>query len=284
MKSKRKLRFWCCLLAAVLICSVPGSSRVWGAQEKKLYFEERSGTMTYTAVRDENENWFMSFLNMVPGVTYHDEMLFENRSKKSFDLYMQAIPREQPEILDELLKLIRMDIYYNGELFYSGNALGITYPGKVPDRNLQEVIPLGKYPSGKTGEFQVDVSLPADLDMKYCDLLTKIDWKFMVTEKTTPNKPGGGDPGGGDPPDPGNPTPPDPTDGPPKKPGRNTPADGPSLYSVEEMDLPLMYITKIPKTGDELGMVSLALTAFASGVGILVIGAWIGKSRKKQDE
>ena len=52
------------------------------------------------------------------------------------------------------------------------------------------MIYLGTYKSGEKDQIHVDLKLDKNVGLEYCDLLTKNDWKFMVTEITNPNKPG----------------------------------------------------------------------------------------------
>lgn len=149
-------------------------------KEKIMYFNEEKGTMTYSPVRNGDENWFMSFLNMVPGGTYSDDMVVENRSRNKYELYMQAIPLTQEKLKDELLELIYMKVYYDDELIYDGTALGKEY--KDGYKNLQDVIFLGEYMPKDASKLHVELVVDPNIPAEYYDLLTQIDWKFTSIE------------------------------------------------------------------------------------------------------
>lgn len=51
------------------------------------------------------------------------------------------------------------------------------------------MIYIGTYKPGEKGQIQVDLTLNKDTGLEYCDLLTKNDWKFMVTEETDSETP-----------------------------------------------------------------------------------------------
>lgn len=155
---------------------------------KKLYFEQQNGKMVWNNVRGDGGNWFMSFTNMVPGGQYNDQLIIENGSRKTYALYMQVLPIQQDKKRDELLELISMDVKLGSKVIYDGTASGKAYD----NGNLRNVIYLGTYKPGGTDKINVDLSLDKNVGLEYCDLLTKIDWKFMVTEIRNPGNPGTG--------------------------------------------------------------------------------------------
>jgi alternate signal-mediated exported protein, CPF_0494 family len=148
-----------------------------------LYFEEKNGLMEFTPVRGNDEYWFMSQLNMIPGGNYEHVLEIENRSKEPYDLYMQAIPLQQDAKLNQLLEHITMKVFHGSDLIYDGTALGKEYPGSLI--NLQNVIYLGEYTPGHADQIQVALTLDKDTHLEYSNLLTKIDWKFMVEGQTS---------------------------------------------------------------------------------------------------
>ena len=167
-----------CLLTAYIL-------PVYAKEVKTLYFEEKNGKMTWNNVRGDDGNWFMSFTNMVPGGKYEDQLNIENGSKKTYALYMQVIPLQQDQKRDELLELISMKVSLGNKLLYEGTASGKEYSSG----NLQNVIYLGTYKAGEKDNIQVNLELDKNVGLEYCDLLTKIDWKFMVTEINHPDNP-----------------------------------------------------------------------------------------------
>ena len=153
------------------------------AKVNKLYFEQQNGTMVWNADKGSNGNWFMSFTNMVPGESYQDSLVIENGSSKTYELYFQIVPLEQAELKDELLEKIQMTIMQDGKQIYKGNATG--EPGT---KDLQNIVPLGTYTPAKESTLVVELTLDGDIGLEYCDLLTQIDWKFMVKEKVDSKK------------------------------------------------------------------------------------------------
>lgn len=258
---------------AYLAGSVAESGIFESATVKTLKFEESNGRMVYVPYRNEagaeEGNWFMSFTDMVPGGIYKDKLSIENASGKKYRLYGQIVPREQDQIRDELLELIAMKVYYQGNLIYDGKATGASL---VSEEGLLRVVPLGTYASGDKGTIEVELTLDPTLKLgdgrseKVAGVLTKIDWKFMVTEIGS----GGG---GGDNP------------GPHPGPGPGTivtvpdsPVPAGDLTVIEDSPVPLALL---PKTGDTTPLVPLVVTVIGSGIILLFLA---GRLRKKREE
>lgn len=286
---------------------VAGSGVFEADLDKRLRFEEQNGKMVYTPYRNEDGkedgNWFMSFTDMMPGAIYRDKLNIENASRKDWNLYMQVLPRvddpEQTALKNELLELIHMTVWQNGVKLYEGNATGASV---VSDEGIQRLVYLGRYNAGRNGQITVELGIDKDMLLddnetghcKYADLLTKIDWAFMVTEVSTPpdgnNPPGGGrrpsrDPGG-NPPTPGNPTTPPTTiddDGTPL--ANDTPDiidDEPvplsELTVLDDQPIPLAMI---PKTGDTTPWIPLLVTFVISGM--LMAGMLVARRKGKEE-
>lgn len=181
MRNIKKIGMFALALCLLTACVWP----VCAQEAKTLYFEEKNGEMTWNNVRGSDGNWFMSFTNMVPGGEYTDALNIENGSQKTYKLYMQVIPKEQDQKKDELLEWIAMNVALDGKELYDGTASGKTYDAV----NLQNVIYIGTYKPGQKGTISVNLTLDKDVGIEYCDLLTKNDWKFMVTEVTNPDQP-----------------------------------------------------------------------------------------------
>lgn len=256
---------------------------------KKLYFRERDGVMTYEPYRQpgtgaEEGNWFMSFTNMVPGGIYLDELDIENLSRKNYRLFMQIRPRNQSHDprLDELLKMISMEVYYGDQMIYRGDATGYHGPDTIGE-NMQGIVPLGVYRKGTAKKIRVKLVLDPDLGLnddgtyRYADILTKIDWWFAVEEIPDP---------------PGNPRDPrDPQDPPPHWiPDEPVPTDmltviddeGVPLTVLPDGDVPLAYM--VPKTGDDFPIGPVAVTAAVSLLLMTVFGIMGFGEKKKAGE
>lgn len=210
----------------LILCGSP----VYANGTKKLYFEQQNGKMVWNNVRGDDGNWFMSFTNMVPGGQYNDQLVIENGSKKTYALYMQVLPIQQNQKKDELLELISMKVHIGSKLIYEGTASGKAYN----NGNLRNVIYLGTYQPGGTDKILVDLELNKNIGIEYCDLLTKIDWKFMVTEIQNPKKADN-----------------------PKNPGKDTGANPPQTIQP-------------PKTGDTSN-ISMYIAAMACASGLIMI-------------
>ena len=156
-------------------------------ETKELYIEELAGEIRFTPVNNNGDAWFMSFWNMLPGETYIDTLSIKNDSKKDYDIYVQVIPREkQTAQLEKLLEHIYMKVYMEETMIYNGTAIGKEYANSIND--LQKAVFLGKYKAGMGNQIRVELQLKEDTEMKYQDLLTKIDWKFAAVERENPNQ------------------------------------------------------------------------------------------------
>lgn len=260
---------------------------------KRLYFEERNGVMTYEPYRQpgtriEEGNWFMSFTNMVPGGEYWDELLIENHSKKTYRLFMQIRPRDQSydARLDELLKMIEMEVFYGDQTIYKGNATGYHGPDTIGE-DMQGIVPLGAYRKDSKKTIRVKLVLDPDLGLnddgtyRYADILTKIDWWFAVEEvpEDPPRYPD--DPGSpGD--DPGDPTPPSswiPDEPVPTDSRTIIDDEGVPLTILPDGDVPLAFM--VPRTGDDFPIIPLTVTAAVSMV-LMAVFAVLGFGKKKK--
>lgn len=255
------------------------------AEEKTLYFAEVNGELGYrpmdqvSADGRETGNWFMRFTNMVPGGTYRDTLNIHNGSRKDYHLYMTIKPREeQTEKQKELLEKITMEVVYTptGEVLYKGKATGYPYSdasGKYVD--MQGVVYLGRYYRGDAGQIQVKLQLDPSIGFEkdpvtgkeyyyFSDVLTKIDWEFMVTEITKPG--GGGSSGGG---------------GGGSKGGGPGPgsSDG-EVLSIEDELIPLGVL---PTTGDNMPIIPVIVTAVVSML-LMLLFAKLGFGKSKKTE
>ena len=268
---------------------IAGSGVYEADSVKTLYFEENNGIMSYTPYRTsdgkvEEGNWFMSFTNMVPGGVYKDKLLIENNSYKTYSLFMRIKPRTDAEQKndprkDELLEKIAMKVYYRDQLIYDGKVTGYHYSGSG-NEDMQGLVPLGVYGRNRNEEIRVELVLDPNLGLnddgsyRYADVLTKIDWEFMVQESISP---GGDDDDDDDDDRPGRPG--RPTTDIPDEPVPLTYVDVPGsdvpLTILPDPEVPLSFM--VPRTGDDFPVVPLAVTAVVSllmmaGFGILGFG------------
>ena len=155
---------------------------------KTLYVVDNQGKLSYVPVRNTDEHWFMSHLNMVPGGNYSDTLDIINETNRTFELYMRVVPLDQDVMQDELLELISMKVTYDGTVIYEGTAMGKEYTNSIND--LHKAIMLGVYGPKVENKIKVELTLDKDTPIKYSDLLTKIDWEFMIVEIVSSNPDG----------------------------------------------------------------------------------------------
>lgn len=153
-------------------------------ESKKLYFQKENGRMTWNPVQGSDGNWFMNFVNMVPGEAYEDCLQIENGSEKTYKLYMQVVSKQQNMQRDHLLELISMNVLQDSKMIYEGNASGKEYE----DGSIQDVVYLGTYKAGEKSEISVHLKLDENVKIDDSDILTQNDWKFMVMEVDTTEK------------------------------------------------------------------------------------------------
>lgn len=236
--------------------------------EKKLTIVRNGsrGELEYIPYRTgegiEEGNWFMSFTDMVPGGIYKDSLQVENTAM-TLNLYMSIVPREQDELLDELLELIYMTVSWNGEVIYEGTATGASYNGGT---DLQNLLLLAKMVKGETGLIEVTLQLDPNMECDpvtgkciYADLLTKIDWMFYIQGTSGSNGGGGGSGGSGS-------SSGSSTSGGPGVSGSGETASGSDAGS----DIPLQLL---PKTGDSTPLMILYLMTAVSGLLVVGLGA-----------
>lgn len=247
--------------------------------EKKLYISQSGGVLTFIPDTPD-ENWFLSYLNMMPGETYTDTLLIENLNSKTYDLYMQAILKDldQSALALELLEYITITVTYNGEVIYEGSADGVDV-----DDTLFQVIPLGKYSSGETNQIDVSITLDKDLPIEYAGILATTDWQFMVLSTSSG---GGSDPGGDPDPDPGT-DPDDPSDpSDPDDPLTDIPDGDVPQGEIPDFEIPDMEIplAVMPQTGDIGNFMEYLTIMAAAGLGFIICVTKLKQSNRKEED
>lgn len=155
------------------------------AVTNRLYFTEKNNRLYYdTDAFDEDK--FMAHYDMVPGREYIDEMLIENKTKETYDLYLKLKVESEDELSDELIDNILMEVYLEDELIYAGNARGLDYQGDGVD--LQESVLLGRYLPNKENKLIVKTKLSDSYTNTNNTSIGKITWEFYgrYGEEVTP--------------------------------------------------------------------------------------------------
>ena len=191
-------------------------------------------------------------------------------------------------------------IEMKGTLLYKGTSTGIAqnYTGAAQDRpdydTLRYLIPLGRYYRGDEGTIFVRLTLDPNIgltdeqvkrseetgeviapDYRYADLLTKVDWEFLIQQ--VPSGGPGGNPGGG----PGSGTSTIISDNPPPLASFDEP-EVPLGTMIPDEDVPLAFLA--PVTGDETPIVPIMVTAAALLALMAVFGALAFGGKKKKEE
>lgn len=181
-----------------------------------------------------------------------------------------------------------MKVYYLDQLIYDGDVTGYHYSELSGKEDMQGLVPLGVYKHGRKEQIRVELVLDKNIGLdddgsyRFADVLTKIDWEFMVQEVTTPpdrpDNPGDSD----DPDDPGR----------PDRPGVNIPDEPVPQTMVEipneevpltilpDPEVPLTFM--IPQTGDEFPVIPLAVTAAVSLMLMIGFDSWDLERRRRR--
>lgn len=164
------------VLSVFILCFM---TKVEASEVKGFYFSAEDGKLVWKPVK-EGENFFLNIKNMVPGGEYSETMTIENKSKKTFDLFLKAIPKQNSEKQKRLLELMEMKVYNNNSLIYDGNLSGKKYDNSISD--LTSSLSLGRFDFGKQTEVIFNLKLNEATGIVYSDLMTGIDWEIKATE------------------------------------------------------------------------------------------------------
>lgn len=162
------------------------------ALENKLYFTEKDDRLYYDT-ESFDKSIFMQHHDMVPGKVYTDEILIENNTNTTYNLYLKVNNVEQDELADELIDNIEMEIYLDDVLIYDGYARGLDYSNVGVD--LQNAILIGEYKTNSESKLTVHTKLSESYSNINNDSIGKIDWEFYASyeEEVIPVLPDTGD-------------------------------------------------------------------------------------------
>lgn len=120
------------------------------AKDNIVYINEKGDNLYYSSDSD----YFMDHLNMLPGETYIDTLILENKSSNDYTFYLQtALKGEDTSLLEKINMVIKVD----GKKVYEGNALGKEYlDNKVNENNL---LKLGDIKSKGSSKVEVSTML-----------------------------------------------------------------------------------------------------------------------------
>ena len=165
-----KKTIWLFILGLLLITPV-------NALENRLYVTGSDYKLAYDS-KLIDENVFMKHIDMIPGDSYTDELIIENNSSLSYDLYFKVIPKNMNAPKRVFFNNISMKIYLDDNLVYDGGVDGMDYQSSGV--NLQDSVLLGTFPVGRVANMRVETSLSEDYsDTNFSDNAF-IDWTFYA--------------------------------------------------------------------------------------------------------
>lgn len=160
----------CIIFIVFMICLLPVNAKVnrlyFSLEDKKLYYDSKL----------LDKNIFMNHIDMTPGSKYYDDLVIENETKKDFNLYFKVETKEQSEDAINLLKSIKMKLFFDGTLIYEGNVLGVEYD----DINLTNAVEIGNIKSNEKYILSAEVELDTSYtNFEYTDY-SYVDWNFYA--------------------------------------------------------------------------------------------------------
>ena len=147
------------------------------ASDNRLYFTEEGNRLYYES-KLIDENVFMKHLDMTPGKEYTDELIIENGTKTSYDLFFKVKPVEQSDKANTFLENLIMTITIDDNEIYSGKATGLDYGNGV---DLTNAIELGVFSENKRSTMKVVTKLSEDYSDTAFDESSKIEWEFYAS-------------------------------------------------------------------------------------------------------
>ena len=143
----------------------------------KLYFNS-NGNKLYYDTDLFNKNLFMYHVDMLPGKTYQDELLIENKTQTEYTLYLKIKENNDSELAKELVDNIIMTIYLDEIIIYEGYASGIDYIEN--NRIIDDSIYIGNYKSGDEQKLTVETTLKSEYSNTENTALSNIEWEFFA--------------------------------------------------------------------------------------------------------
>ena len=147
------------------------------SKENRLMFRD-SGNRLFYQSNLFNENIFMHHTDMVPGSSYTDTLVIENKTKTNYKSYLKVIEQDLSNLANELLDNIKMTIYLDGKLIYEGYAKGLDYNSK--GINLQNAIYIGEYKYDTSSILEVKTKLIPEYSNTENNEFSYVNWEFIA--------------------------------------------------------------------------------------------------------
>lgn len=166
-------KFICIFLILLISISVPLN----GANKNNLSFYEK-GSNLYYRKNQFDSNLFLHRENMRPGNSVLETLNIHNETSREYGVYLQSVPAQRSENVEEFLKNISIIVKNNGKVITEGNMLGEST--SASRESLLDKIYLGEYAIGETGVLEVTVRLNPDYVPPEEEIDTYVDWKFYA--------------------------------------------------------------------------------------------------------
>lgn len=143
------------------------------AKDNKLSISSIDNKLYYDSSKFDSEI-FMHHLDMIPGNEFSDELVIENETKYTFNLYLKIKKRNNNELLDYL----SMKIYLNDLLIYNGDMLGTSNEsGSVKLSNYYLV---GTFTPNRVAKIRVETKFSDEYSNMSNEDPLIIDWSFYA--------------------------------------------------------------------------------------------------------
>ncbi len=169
-------RITAAIAAACMMCSITS----YAADNTLL-------TLDYTDSKElitSSDDLFSNIDTLMPGDVVSDTLSITNKNNNGIELFFKSVPLSEDKYYltedYELLNKINLNIEFMGKSIYNGSLIGT---------ELNNIINLGKFKSGESGDFKFTLSVPGDLTNKFNMTATKVKWYFAVTEDAIPVTP-----------------------------------------------------------------------------------------------
>lgn len=154
------------------------------ASENKLYFTSSGNRLYYDSALFDDDT-FIHHTDMLPGTTYEDKLVIENKTNNAYPLYLKVRDEARTSLVEEILENVIVEIYLDDKLMYSGFADGLDYvQGGI---EIDDVLYLGMFESNTEKNLKVLTTLRPEYSNTKNNVLATVKWDFitMYDDKST---------------------------------------------------------------------------------------------------
>lgn len=119
------------------------------------------------------DDFFSGFSAAMPGDIFRDSVEIRNTTKNSAEIFFRTSPECKSVKDQEFLKKLKLEISMDGKKLYTGDILAAS---------LNKAVSLGKFDSGKSGQMNFQITVPAELDNIYSLREGDVKWIFSVED------------------------------------------------------------------------------------------------------